>query len=756
MKTKRKTLLIKWFLSYLFILVIPIFLSIGIYAYSLQITKGQANKMNDALMSSVKVGVDNHINEINKLFKRIALDLDVQSATIIKGKFTAKEQLTLYHLVNSLKNLNIVDDFIEDIFIYFNNTGTVSSVNGNMSGELFYHLYYENSEYDFTEFQELMKENYNRGVIPVHKLNGENVLLFTMTTLQSNFGIDSGTIVITINMRSLQKTINNMKWDDSLKIFILNSNNEIVDNTEDNLQDSELEYEKISEGDYFYKKVNNKRYMVSSTQSDYINWKYICMTPDALLEKNAKSIRYFSLVGLFLCIFMGSYFSYFLAKSNYNPLQGIIDLFRKQGNWATNTEQNEYRWLMEEAQHIFKERSDTNRILWNNSKVLKDYYIFRLLEYPFDKENGPVEYNKFNLKLNANYNVVVLFPIIPLEEQKKEDISFEESLSLYKFVVANIFSEIAVDHFNVEIADIGDMVAAIINLPSNTLEMVELLKETIYNLEQKIESFDFQVVSAIGTIELQLEGIHGSYLAAREAAEYIQLLNTDIILYDDIKNLQSKYYYPIEIEQKVINAIKVGDSSAAAGYIFKVLDTNYNENNIAIDMRKCLIFDMLGTLMKGTDLIGCGDILTTIDITRKLSAKLPLSEIKDRFGEIVNEICTNILDKLSENESNNQLSNRVKEFIDKNYQDPDLNISLTGLHFDITPAYISTLFKKQTGDSLLEYINSVRVKEAQKLLEQGISVVDTSQKVGFRNSGAFIRVFKKQTGVTPGQLRKTI
>jgi YesN/AraC family two-component response regulator len=81
---------------------------------------------------------------------------------------------------------------------------------------------------------------------------------------------------------------------------------------------------------------------------------------------------------------------------------------------------------------------------------------------------------------------------------------------------------------------------------------------------------------------------------------------------------------------------------------------------------------------------------------------------------------------------------------------------LTGLHFDITPAYISTLFKKQTGDSLLEYINSVRVKEAQKLLEQGISVVDTSQKVGFRNSGAFIRVFKKQTGVTPGQLRKTI
>jgi AraC-like DNA-binding protein len=750
------TLLIRWFLSYLFILIIPIFLSIGIYAYALHITKSQANKMNDALMGSVRVEVDNHIHEINKLFKRVALDPDVQSATIIKGKFSSKEQLSLYHLANSLKNLNIVDDFIEDIFIYFNNTGTVSSVNGNMSGELFYHLYYENSEYDFVQFQELMKDNYNRGVIPLHKLNGENVMLFAMTTLKSNYGLDTGTIVITVNMRSLQRIINNMKWDDSLKIFILNSNNEIVDNGEDTPTDSALEYENINEGEYFYKNIDNKRYVVSSTQSDNIDWKYVCMTPDSLLEKNAKNIRYFSLGGLFVCIFVGSYFSYFLAKTNYNPLQGIIDLFRKQGNTASNEKTNEYQWLMEEAEHIFKERSDTNRILWNNTKILKDYYIFRLLEYPFDKVNGPVEFDKFGLKLKADYNVVVLFSIIPLEEQKKEDISFEDGLSLYKFVIANIFSEVAADHFNVEIADIGNTVAAIINLPSNEMELIELLKDSIDTLQQKIERFDFHVVSAIGTIEPQLEGIHSSYLAAIEASEYIQLLNADIILYEDIKNQQSKYYYPMETEQKVMNAMKAGDGSAAAEYFGKVLEINYTENNISMDMRKCLIFDMLGTLMKGADLIGCSDILTTMEITRKLSSKLPLSEIRDRFREMVEEICTASLNKQRENESNNQLSNRIKEYIDENYHNPDLNISLTGLHFDITPAYISTLFKKQTGDSLLEYINSVRVKEAQSLLEKGYSVVDTSQKVGFRNSGAFIRVFKKQSGVTPGQLRKTI
>ncbi len=756
MKGKEKTLLIKWFFSYLFILIIPIILSIGIYSYSLHITKNQSSKMNNALMDTVKLEIDNHINDINRLFKRIALDTDVQAATIIKERFTAREQISLYHLANTLKNLSTVDNFIEDIFIYFNNTGTVSSVNGNMSGELFYHLYYENLEYDYVRFQELMREKYFQDVLPVHKLNGENALLFTMTTLESDFGRASGTIVIAVNVRSLQKIVDNMGWDESLKIFILNSNNEIIGNDRDIVPDKDIDYSNITEGDYFYKNMSGQRYVVSSNQSETIDWKYICMTPESLFERNAEKIRYFSLVGLFLCIFVGSYSSYFMAKTNYNPLKGILELFKKQGNRTAQHQKNEYQWLMEEAEYIFRERSATNRILWNNKKILKDYYLFRLLEYPFDHENGPEEAQKFNLNLNSSHNVVLLFSIFPVGRDKAEDDLCIENLSLFKFIISNIFTEAASDHFNVEITDIGRTVAAILNLPSDSMELMDIVRDSVYFLQSKVESFGFQVITCIGSIQARLEGIHKSYVDANEAAEYIRLLDTDIIMYDDIKNLQTKYYYPIEMEQKVINAIKIGDSRAAMENIDKILDTNYTDNQISIDIRRCLIFDILGTLIKGADVSGCGDVLAELDVSRRISAKLPLDGVKEQFRDISIRICNEILDKQTANERNNHLSSKIKEYIDGNYDNPDLNISLTGLHFDITPAYISALFKKQTGDSLLEYINAVRVREAQKLLEQGNSVVETSQRVGFRNSGAFIRVFKKQTGITPGQLRKAL
>ena len=59
------------------------------------------------------------------------------------------------------------------------------------------------------------------------------------------------------------------------------------------------------------------------------------------------------------------------------------------------------------------------------------------------------------------------------------------------------------------------------------------------------------------------------------------------------------------------------------------------------------------------------------------------------------------------------------------------------------------------GDWRHEGVEIVPDWEAAKaLLAQGTSVVETAEKVGFRDSRTFIRVFKEYTGVTPGQMKK--
>jgi len=98
---------------------------------------------------------------------------------------------------------------------------------------------------------------------------------------------------------------------------------------------------------------------------------------------------------------------------------------------------------------------------------------------------------------------------------------------------------------------------------------------------------------------------------------------------------------------------------------------------------------------------------------------------------------------------------RIKQYIEANYRE-DLSLDtltcLTGLH----PNYISGLFRKETGDTFVHYLNSLRIRKACELLvaQRKTSVNRIGQQVGFENPQHFIKVFKKKTGMTPGAYRE--
>ncbi len=84
-------------------------------------------------------------------------------------------------------------------------------------------------------------------------------------------------------------------------------------------------------------------------------------------------------------------------------------------------------------------------------------------------------------------------------------------------------------------------------------------------------------------------------------------------------------------------------------------------------------------------------------------------------------------------------------------------LSLPGLaaHFALSPYHLSRTFKRVTGFSFVEYLNSIRIREAERLLrETRLPVTEVAAKVGFENLTHFGRVFKSTTGTTPLRYRK--
>jgi two-component system response regulator YesN len=97
---------------------------------------------------------------------------------------------------------------------------------------------------------------------------------------------------------------------------------------------------------------------------------------------------------------------------------------------------------------------------------------------------------------------------------------------------------------------------------------------------------------------------------------------------------------------------------------------------------------------------------------------------------------------------------RILSYLQDHFHD-DVSLDLLAEQMSLHPNYISSLFKKETGESFINYLNSIRIKEAQRLLrtQMHMTVSAIGQQVGYESKNYFAKVFKKYTGITPGAYR---
>jgi two-component system response regulator YesN len=79
-----------------------------------------------------------------------------------------------------------------------------------------------------------------------------------------------------------------------------------------------------------------------------------------------------------------------------------------------------------------------------------------------------------------------------------------------------------------------------------------------------------------------------------------------------------------------------------------------------------------------------------------------------------------------------------------------LTLEETAAQLRITPAYLSRLFKEETGSTFTEYLTAYRIERSKQLMRtQTGAVKHIFGQVGFNSYSYFIKVFKEHTGETP-------
>lgn len=99
---------------------------------------------------------------------------------------------------------------------------------------------------------------------------------------------------------------------------------------------------------------------------------------------------------------------------------------------------------------------------------------------------------------------------------------------------------------------------------------------------------------------------------------------------------------------------------------------------------------------------------------------------------------------------------QIIKYLNENFS-KDISLQSISETFHMNTSYLSYLIKKETGLTYSQYLTNLRINKAKNLLSHSqLTLTEICDTVGFHDYFYFIKKFKKITGITPGQYRKTL
>ena len=105
---------------------------------------------------------------------------------------------------------------------------------------------------------------------------------------------------------------------------------------------------------------------------------------------------------------------------------------------------------------------------------------------------------------------------------------------------------------------------------------------------------------------------------------------------------------------------------------------------------------------------------------------------------------------------------RLKKLIQERqlYKDPDLSMTKLALITELSNSYLSQIINQSQGQNFFDFINAYRVEEVKSLLHHPdyahYTILGVAQEAGFKSKSTFNSVFKKMTGMTPSDYKKSL
>ncbi len=226
-----------------------------------------------------------------------------------------------------------------------------------------------------------------------------------------------------------------------------------------------------------------------------------------------------------------------------------------------------------------------------------------------------------------------------------------------------------------------------------------------------------------------------------------------VIFFEEMTMDTSKLNPLIGQEEELLAAMKKGDEDAMNGRINTLFEhipslTHLNPAEIKEDISRLIVFQ----LKAANHLISEEEYHMRL---REMRSQLASCEDYKELRYWTKKMLLKMIDlyQTAGKDKNRIIVEKCMTYIQEHFAE-ELSLEFIAQMYHFNTSYFSSLFKNHTGKSLSDYVIKVRMDNAKRLLSNSDDKIsDIAVKIGYKDSAYFIRLFKRELGVSPNKFR---
>lgn len=757
---ERYHLLIRFFVPYVLILVCS--LLVGMIAYNKTSSLVESETMNNnlAVLQQTKGILDRRFAEIETIAQQLANDTKVVSFQHVKEPFAGTNPYKILQMEKKLFDYRLTNHFLIDYFMVFKNSGLAVSPRKVYKLEQFYELQFHYEHMRAEDWiDSLLSEYHIRTYVPAQTAVYENKPYSIVSYVQS-FGSRAhygGAVVVLIDNGQIQSLLRKLDTSQGGFAYIADEEGRIISYVSSDHEFVPVHMEHAEGVPYSEKTINGHKMLVTQTISNYNGWSYVSAQPAHVVLQKVHYIKDLSWTILLVTLILGLVLAAFFAYRNSRPLQRLLRVLSgPQPDSELSPWKKPVDYIQQSVTSLIQNNEAMKEKLNEQLPLLRNTLFDRLLKGRFSSNRDlelAMEY--LHISWPHRYFVVAILNLNTHAGDINEQMMLEHNLT--KLTIHELIMKAYACHMYTQDID-SNKIALLMNRDADSSaaclsEVTAMLKEVH---RQLMARFHIQVGVTVGGVYSALTDISRSYEEAEFASNFGKWTTEHPILHhSDIAFQLETYYFPTDMEMRLINLVKSGNFTETQKLLEQIRQNN-TERNLSSAMKQMLVSEMAGSLLKCCEQLGMDqdDYIGEVELALKSTEHHHRSEeALDLLSRAFIKICRKIDERKKSH--NDRLKNEMLRYIDENYMRSDLSLNMLSSAFQTSEAYVSYFFKEQTGINFSDYVENVRMDNAKKMLaDSEMSVKDIAHWVGYYSLNTFSRAFKRFNGVSATEYRR--